>query len=354
MRHQKNNTLSYSKVPGRRMGLIIFEWLMSGNDHLLLVQQVGYMHLYRRFYFKDIQGIILQRTKRQTTFNIIIVSFLLLTLLTALLGGITYLVGILLLVYTALLIINVAEGPYCSCWMQTRISCRRMPISSRERRAAKVCEMIHRQIVAAQGQLDIERYEDALQQPDTRLVASPSTRIAEQEPPVRTAAGGRLMSILSVVCLGCALFSLPSVISALLVFSAAAVLLHVAAIGLSVSALTYFASRHASTGMKVAAWMISAYLAVFLLIAFAMRLVLNYQSQLISWAADIPQARMAMTVHSLLMAVLAVNGLLQVYKHRQRVDLHTSPLPPPLPHPAGATANNHTLRTINETLSDHD
>ncbi|HEY3855496.1 MAG TPA: hypothetical protein VGO67_13985 [Verrucomicrobiae bacterium] len=66
----------YSRLPGRGVrgsGFRLFSssravcTLWMGRDHLLLVDRTGYTESYKRFYFADIQAIVIRRTSSATT-----------------------------------------------------------------------------------------------------------------------------------------------------------------------------------------------------------------------------------------------------------------------------------------------
>ena len=62
----------YRKFPGRGSGVVNVLTLWEGDTHLLLVNSWPTGESYRRFFFADIQAIILRRTKRRLVFNIIL------------------------------------------------------------------------------------------------------------------------------------------------------------------------------------------------------------------------------------------------------------------------------------------
>ena len=54
----------YRRLPGRGRTPLGSHSLWIGEDHLLLVELRGFTETYRRFYFRDVQAIILRRTDR--------------------------------------------------------------------------------------------------------------------------------------------------------------------------------------------------------------------------------------------------------------------------------------------------
>src|SRR4030088_1939833 len=56
---------AYRKLPGRRFGILFTSTLWIGPDHLLSVRKGRFAEEYRRFYFSDIQAIVLQKARRE-------------------------------------------------------------------------------------------------------------------------------------------------------------------------------------------------------------------------------------------------------------------------------------------------
>ncbi|MGA9780158.1 MAG: hypothetical protein WBS33_18005 [Verrucomicrobiia bacterium] len=143
-------------------------WL--GKDHLLCVDSSGYSETYKRFYFRDIQAISIQRTERRQWWTIILgfiaFIFFILTVISPpktspaqwsggeiagalCLGGVT---GLFLL----LLLINLSFGPTCLCHLRTAVQIEELPSLNRLRRARKARARLRPLIVAAQGELTPE------------------------------------------------------------------------------------------------------------------------------------------------------------------------------------------------------
>lgn len=130
-------------------------WL--GPDHLLCVLGNGYLENYKRFYFRDIQAIIIQRTERRTLWNII---------LALLLAGFGFgvvrsavhhsIVGLVLCsiptaIFLVLLAANNLLGPACVCYLRTAVQLEQLPSLYRLGKAQKVLARIRPLIAAAQG-----------------------------------------------------------------------------------------------------------------------------------------------------------------------------------------------------------
>ena len=116
-------------------------WL--GPDHLLCVETNGYRETYKRFYFRDIQAIIIQHTKRRVIWNAI--------LPTPLAGGLVGLLALLSAGERNEVTINNILGTGCVCYLRTAVQIEQLPGLYRVPKARKVLAKIRPQIVAAQG-----------------------------------------------------------------------------------------------------------------------------------------------------------------------------------------------------------
>ena len=170
--------LTYRRLPGRGRTPLGADSLWIGEDHLLLVELRGFTETYRRFYFRDVQAIVLRRTDRAAK-----VGTLLGVLGLAFLGVATgagpiwnvfwgSVSGILLLG----LVLNVALGPTCSCVLRTALQTVPLRSLGRLRRARGVIERLRPHIELAQGTLTSEEVLDRLRAAgpgETAVAAAP-------------------------------------------------------------------------------------------------------------------------------------------------------------------------------------
>ena len=140
-------------------------WL--GKDHLLCIDSGGYSESYKRFYFRDIQAISIQRTERHQWWNAILgfITFVFFIFAVGVapktpivqwsdgqiagevvLGSV---IGLCLL----LLLINFLLGPACKCLLRTAVQTEELPSLNRVRRTRKALARIRPLIVTAQGEL---------------------------------------------------------------------------------------------------------------------------------------------------------------------------------------------------------
>ncbi len=158
-------THDYTKLsPARRMrGFSVVSvtrsnlWL--GSDHLLCIESEGFNESYRRFYFRDIQAVILRRTLRARAIGL--VSGIPAVFLAVAAIAVTDTFGRWLLAVLATLcaipfVVNLIYGPTCTCQLRTAVQTEDVPSLGRVRRARRVLNRIRPLIAEAQGQLSPE------------------------------------------------------------------------------------------------------------------------------------------------------------------------------------------------------
>ena len=136
-------------------------WL--GPDHLLSVESNGYTETYKRFYFRDIQAILIQKTKRYLWWNIIVGSIALICSIFVLLmaastdqwrsgdmaGAIV--LGSIAALWVLVLLINFFLGPTCKTFLRTAVQIEKLPSLNRIRKTRWVLDKIRPLMIAAQG-----------------------------------------------------------------------------------------------------------------------------------------------------------------------------------------------------------
>jgi hypothetical protein len=127
-------------------------WL--GPDHLLVVDSGGFTETYKRFYFRDIQAIVVQKTTNATIVNIVLTILLVPTLTLGIASQTTGL-KIFFLMWSGffffILLVNLLRGQSCRCFLRTAVQTEELPPLNRVRRARKVLGEIRPLIAAAQG-----------------------------------------------------------------------------------------------------------------------------------------------------------------------------------------------------------
>lgn len=145
----------YRRLPGRRgFSLGTVHRLYAGSDHLLLLTTTGFSETYKRFYYRDIEAVIVTKTGRGALQNL----FLALPsciFFVAWWAGRWESVGFFVtaLVFLSLLLVNTLRGPTCNAYMQTAIQFVRLPSLARLRPARKAVALLSSRIGEAQGTL---------------------------------------------------------------------------------------------------------------------------------------------------------------------------------------------------------
>ena len=142
----------YQRLPGRGAGLASRSKLWRASDHLLLVKSSTIEERYRRFFFADIQAIIIQRTARRLA-----ITTVLLLLAALSYGGFNVLDDTLLTsrisagIWVVVALIYAAFGPTCAAFIQTATGTERVPSITRVHTAERILQRIRPDILAAQN-----------------------------------------------------------------------------------------------------------------------------------------------------------------------------------------------------------
>ena len=135
----------------RMLGSMANIWRTS--DYLLQVSSTGYSENYQRFYFRDIQGFLLQVSNRRSTYNIVlgvcvvpfvIISAVMSTWIPAAIAG-----ALIVLI----VLWNTLKGPSCNVFIVTRVQTTRLEAIGRRRGAIKFIQSVQGLIEKAQGDL---------------------------------------------------------------------------------------------------------------------------------------------------------------------------------------------------------
>jgi hypothetical protein len=148
----------YQRLPGRRRSLTGGCTLWLGPDHLLRVDSHSYVENYKRFYYRDIQSIVLLPTSRRRSLLIGWAALgAPLAMLALVLGGAW---GIFLGCLAGLAAVVVAitwlRGPTCECRLQTAVQTEVLGSLSRVRTASKALKRLQARVESVQGKLGPE------------------------------------------------------------------------------------------------------------------------------------------------------------------------------------------------------
>jgi len=158
----------YRRLPGRGTLLDGDKWYATsralctvwmGSDHLLLVSRAGYTENYKRFYFRDIQAIIIRKTATSLIGNTVLVILALgfflwaadvsdsiARIVLALLGGF----------FTFLTLLSLWRGSTCVTQIKTAVQTEQLAAWNRMRAARKGMAMLRPRLLEAQGQFPQE------------------------------------------------------------------------------------------------------------------------------------------------------------------------------------------------------
>ena len=144
----------YRKLPGRRRGFIFSASLWTGADHLLSVKSTRFQEQYKRFYFRDIQAIVVTRSPRWVVSTpmfvggavVLITALILRRLLPVPAGWLWLLLAALTGVW-----VYVSAAQSCTCRLYTAVSRENLPSIYRMWTARKAVAELERSIAQVQG-----------------------------------------------------------------------------------------------------------------------------------------------------------------------------------------------------------
>lgn len=170
----------YIKLPGHGRTWTGVSRIWLGEDHVLLVLGKTFSETYRRFFFNDIQGIIVRRTNMGKMWNGIWGSFVILFGVLALaVGGVAAIVlSSLAAPFLIALLWNVALGPTCVVHVRTAVQTERVPALGRIRAAKQFIARIEPLIITAQGQLAADQSMMEIERFQTGVISTIDTTVA--------------------------------------------------------------------------------------------------------------------------------------------------------------------------------
>ena len=151
----------YKRLPGRYRSSTGQRTLWLGADHLLAVDRVYFEERYRRFYFDDVQALVVKSTIRWHVTTLILAV---LTLVLLAPGWISwqekeYEIAFFALIPSLLcligLVVNLIKGKSCRCFLQMRVGMHDLPSIRRRRQAEMVLARIKPLINQAQKGLQV-------------------------------------------------------------------------------------------------------------------------------------------------------------------------------------------------------
>ena len=124
--------------------------LWVGRDHLLHIATGIFVEDYKRFYFRDIQFLIVHKSNSWLVWNFVLLFLAFVSaMITFAFGDIERLVaGIITILLIMTVLISFIRGPGCVCYIQTAVQKHRLRSISRIMKAQKIMDslkpIIHR------------------------------------------------------------------------------------------------------------------------------------------------------------------------------------------------------------------
>ena len=166
----------YRRLPGRS-GLIVRYSLWIKPDHLLRVRSNPFSQEYRRYYFKDIQALVL--TEVSNPVGYLFYGLAAFFAIAALVLYVRHPVWATLCGLPAIFFWFLGwRTPDCACSIRTRVSADRLPSLGKLRSARQTIALLKAQINQVQGELSAEALQS--HSPSSQPAAAPSASIAAQ------------------------------------------------------------------------------------------------------------------------------------------------------------------------------
>jgi len=180
----------YRRLPGRGTLLDGDKWYATsralctvwmGRDHLLLVSRAGYTENYKRFYFRDIQAIIIRKTVTSLIGNTVMIILAIGFILWA--AEVSDATGKFVLAFLGgffifLTLLSLWRGSTCVTQIKTAVQTERLAPWNRMRAARKGMAMIRPRLLEAQGELPQEEFKARLEEQILRQTGSSAAESA--------------------------------------------------------------------------------------------------------------------------------------------------------------------------------
>jgi len=147
----------YTRLPGTRRGVLLSASLWMGSDHFLLVRNTRFAETYKRFFYRDVQAILVRQSPRFSVpayWFIACVLFALTAIFEQFLPGWHH-SYISLLALAGLLVWLLVESLFlsCTCHVKTAVSSEELTSLFRIRSARQALDLLSTRIEDAQGAL---------------------------------------------------------------------------------------------------------------------------------------------------------------------------------------------------------
>jgi len=143
----------YRRLPGRGVSALQHVRLYQGPDHILQVASTGYSESYKRFYFRDIQAVTIQKTVWGKVWNGVWGFLFAVFALPAI--GMSRDMAIVMWIIAGFfgvgLLVNVLIGPSCACHIRTAVQVERLRGLGRIKASRRLLRRLRPLIDSAQG-----------------------------------------------------------------------------------------------------------------------------------------------------------------------------------------------------------
>ena len=125
-------------------------WL--GQDHLLYISAGIFVEEYKRFYFRDIQSLIIHKTNSWKVWNIVLVCLGALFLIMAIGSADTgsAVAAIMASLTISILVFNLIKGPTCDAHIQTAVQNEKLYCMARINKAQKIMDSLKPLVLSVQ------------------------------------------------------------------------------------------------------------------------------------------------------------------------------------------------------------
>jgi hypothetical protein len=177
---------TYRRLPGVKRTFIGRRTYWLGPDHILSVNMRGYIEEYKRFYYRDIQALIIRRTGHHLIVNLIGLALTLICFMMAWYFGEPAAYGWVLMgaVFLFFLILSLIRGPSCDVRLQTAVQTEKVESIRRLGTARRFMKKIRPLLEKTQGNrlsMDWAAYDRAL----NMAGKTPTTMHSTGQPPCR-------------------------------------------------------------------------------------------------------------------------------------------------------------------------
>ncbi len=146
--------------------------LWQGTDHLLYVESIFFNERYKRFYFNDIQAIVMHRSGVHWVWTFVWCALaLLFGLIAYFVPGTPHVSGTLLALSLCALAANLVLGPSCAVFLQTAVQRQKLATLRRVRTAAKAMNRIKAFAEEKQGRLEKQKPAEAARTQPNNIAA---------------------------------------------------------------------------------------------------------------------------------------------------------------------------------------